>query len=354
MARTTTPGSRETSIKLLPIVWNRLRRWAFLRRAPMRVAITVLRPRRGRRFPGVVQIEATSRCNLSCPACSHAKEETAGQHLAPDGLGTVLDALPRRPRQVILSGIGEPLVNPHFFALVDLLAQRRIGCAFFTNGTLLRPETRQAILARDNIRKVAISCDGAREETFESLRRGADFRRWKESVGLFLAEAKQRRRGSLELVANVLVCRQNLVELPDIIRLAAELGFDSVNLLDPIPVDEIAASMCPTADELGALLDDGLLGLARQLNFRVDWCLRRPGSPPRSIVRCVQPWDYVFIRANGAVAPCCAVFGSGQAAVMGNIFQQPFGEIWRGEPYREFRRTCASGTNPLCRVCPYY
>jgi hypothetical protein len=39
---------------------------------------------------------------------------------------------------------------------------------------------------------------------------------------------------------------------------------------------------------------------------------------------------------------------------MGNIFQQPFGEIWRGAPYRQFRRTCASGTNPLCRVCPYY
>ena len=320
----------------------------------MRLAISVLRPRRGRIFPGVVQIEATSRCNLSCPACSHAKEETEGQHLTPDGLRTVLEALPRRPRQVILSGIGEPLVNPHFFALVDLLAQRRIRCVFFTNGTLLRPETRQAILDRDNIRQIAISCDGAREETFESLRRGADFGKWKESVGLFLAEARQRRRGSLTLVANILVTKRNLGELPDIIRLVAGLGFDSANLLDPIPVDEVAARMCPSAGEIGALLQDGLLQLGRELNFRMDWCLRRPGSPPRSIVRCVQPWDYVFIRASGDVAPCCAVFGSDKAAVMGNIFQQPFGEIWRGERFREFRWTCASGINPLCRVCPYY
>jgi MoaA/NifB/PqqE/SkfB family radical SAM enzyme len=48
------------------------------------------------------------------------------------------------------------------------------------------------------------------------------------------------------------------------------------------------------------------------------------------------------------------LFGSDKAAVMGNLLRQEFGEIWRGDRFREFRRRSASGANALCRVCPYY
>jgi len=355
MATVTATDERRTPTGVLPsIILNRLQRWRSLRRVPKALAITLLRPECGQMFPGAVQIEATSRCNLSCPTCSHAKERTSGQHLAPDTLQTVLDALPRRPKQVILSGNGEPLVNPQFFALVDVLAQRGIRCVFYTNGTLLSPETRQAVLARDNIRGVAISCDGARKETFETLRRGADFERWKESVGLFLREARQRRRESLNLVAFVVVSRHNVRELPAIIGLVAELGFDSATLFDPIPVDEAAASLCPTPDEVEALFRDGLFQLGRRLNFRMEWRGRWPDSPLRAMVRCLQPWQYILIRVNGDVSPCPGLFGSDKAAIMGNVLKQPFREIWQGKPFRAFRRTSAAGTNPLCRVCPYH
>lgn len=301
----------------------------------------------------MVQIEATSRCNLSCPSCSYSKEGTAGQHLTPENLRSILDSFPKRPEKVLLSGIGEPLLNPRFFELTDMLAQRNIRCSFFTNGTVLRPEFRREILSRNHIYAVSISCDGARKETFEALRRGANFEKWKEGVGQFIAEAKQRPE-PLKVTALVLVGSRNLAELPEIIRFVASLGFESASLLEPIPVDEEAASLCLGADQVSNLLKGELFGLARELKFRVDWCLRRPGRPPDAFVRCVMPWEYIFIRANGNVAPCCAVFGSDKGVVMGNIFRQPFKEIWRGEPFREFRRTCASGTNSLCRICPYY
>ena len=62
---------------------------------------------------------------------------------------------------------------------------------------------------------------------------------------------------------------------------------------------------------------------------------------------------YMFIRATGDVAPCCAVFGSDTGAVMGNILGEYFEALWRGDRYREFRTTLVSGTNDLCRTCPY-
>jgi radical SAM protein with 4Fe4S-binding SPASM domain len=336
----------------MPALLNRLRNWAPALHLPKRMAISLFRPRRGLRLPSEVQIEATSRCNLSCPTCAHAKESRSGQHLTPEGLRTVLDALPRRPRQVILSGVGEPLVNPHFLTLVDILAERGIACVFYTNGTLLRPEMRHALLARENIQQVAISCDGARKETFESLRRGADFDKWREYVGLFLAEARQRRGAPIRLPAFVVASKLNLNELPEIIRFVAAMGFDRANLLDPIPADNESAALCPSGSELEALRSS-MIELDRHLNFRIDTWFRRTGSRQRSILRCLQPWEYVFVRANGDVAPCCALFGSDQAAVMGNIFVQPFIEIWHGKQFGEYRAQSAAGVNPRCRVCPY-
>jgi radical SAM protein with 4Fe4S-binding SPASM domain len=68
----------------------------------------------------------------------------------------------------------------------------------------------------------------------------------------------------------------------------------------------------------------------------------------------MQPWEHLFIRANGDVASCRALFGSDKGAVMGNLLEQDFQAIWRGERFREFRRTSAAGTNALCRICPYH
>jgi radical SAM protein with 4Fe4S-binding SPASM domain len=94
--------------------------------------------------------------------------------------------------------------------------------------------------------------------------------------------------------------------------------------------------------------------LAKSLGLKISCSFRRASTLPRLLPRCTQPWEYVFIRATGDVAPCCALFGSDKGAVVGNLFRQPFDDVWHGDPFREFRRASAAGTNPLCRLCPYY
>jgi radical SAM protein with 4Fe4S-binding SPASM domain len=255
---------------------------------------------------------------------------------------------------VRLSGIGEPLVNPHFFSLVDILAERGVKCDFITNGTLLTPGRSDAILSRHNIEEVVISCDGAQKESFESLRLGADFESWKQLVGQFVAEARQRRHQTLCISSSVVISKQNLNELGEIIRLASGLGFDAVTILVPVPVDDVAASLCPSQVEMSTIREEDLFELATALGVGLSYRPRRPALLPKRMLRCLQPWEYIFIRTDGAVAPCCALFGSDKGAVMGNVFQQDFMEIWGGDRFREFRRTSALGTNCLCLVCPYY
>lgn len=323
------------------------------RGALLRRRVGYIDPERPLRFPAKLQVEATSRCNLRCPSCSHAKEQGNGQHLTEEVFRRILDRLPWSPSRVVLCGIGEPLMNPQFFSLVDILAERRIKCQFYTNGTLLTPRTQQAILSRCNIDIVSISCDGSDKKTFESLRLGADFDKWKQSVQEFLLQAQQQRGRTLNIGMNVVVSKQNLHEMGDILRLARELGIGSVYFLEMIPVDKIAIDLCPSATELSAAHQE-LVELAADLGLKATCFFRQDIVPPKTPPHCLQPWDYMFIRVNGDVAPCAALFGSDKGIVVGNILKQDFGTIWLGESYRKFRRASVSGTNELCRICPFH
>ena len=342
--------------KLAPRRLATLRRASSWRKAYRKALIRYLDPERPPRFPQTIQIEATSRCNLRCPSCSHSREAGNGQHLGADELRELLRRLPRLPARMVLSGIGEPLVNPRFFDLVDILAERRIQCHFYTNGTLLTTRKGEEIIARPNIFKVEISCDGACKETFEELRPGADFDRWTRAVREFAAKAREagRQRRRLRVGALTVLTKRTLGEIEGIIRLAADLGFEHITILDAIPVDDVAASLCASQAEYSTVCPEDLSALGRTVGIEVFFELRREQTPPKASVRCLQPWEYVFIRAGGDVAPCCALFGSDKAAVMGNLFQDSFADVWHGARFREFRRTSSLGTNPLCQTCPYY
>ncbi len=318
-----------------------------------RLLIHYVNTTRPRRMPCKIQIESTSRCNLRCLSCSHSREAGSGQHLKPDELVKILDRLPLQPASIILSGTGEPLCNPHFFELVDILAGRGIQCQFYTNGTLLIPRNRAAILTRANISAIGISCDSASKETFEALRVGADFETWERFVRDFLTEARQGRPIGIEMMS--VLSRQNHNEIEDTIRFAADLGFRYISILDAIPIDDVAASLSLSGTDLSNLNEKVLYRLGKKIGLDVSFSwMRRRRIPPKSIVRCIQPWEYMQVRAGGDVVPCCAVFGTDKLMVMGNLFQQEFEEIWYGNRFREFRQACASGQNTLCKVCTYY
>ena len=175
-------------------------------------------------------------------------------------------------------------------------------------------------LSRSNIDTINISCDGARKKTFENLRRGADFDRWRHLVREFLAEAKQRRGKRLTVGVNVVMSQANLDEIGDIIGLAAELGFDSVHAMHPIPLDDTAA-LCPSPAQLSTIRQEYLSELGRDLGLKVACYFRRNTLPPKVMPRCLLAWEYVFIRANGDVASCCACLRAEKRAAVGNILQ---------------------------------
>ena len=274
--------------------------------------------------------------------------------MSPSEFESILDRLPFIPPSVSLNGIGEPLINPDFFKLVDILGERSAKCSFTTNGTMLTDRIRKAILARENIGYVGISCDGAQQATFEALRFGAKFEVWKDSVKRFVQSARDRQPRPITTTMKCLLSRRSLAEIAGIIDLAAELQFASVSFSDIVRNDQAAAELALTDDEWRRLDKEKMIRHGSQAGVRVSFNFRRDSAPAKGKLRCYQPWEYALVLAEGDVLPCCAVLGSARARVMGNILQQDFSEIWSGREFQEFRRTAANGTNEVCGLCPFY
>lgn len=303
--------------------------------------------------PIQVDIEVTSVCNLRCPSCPHSYGNVSAEHLMPDKLDLILGRLPFRPEFVVFGGVGEPLANPCLGELMNILANRKIRCRLFTNGTLLNLRAREMLLAQKNLKLLAVSIDGATKDSFEQLRRGANFEKWKEQVRELNTLASRCGNSYLTIWTHTVVSKDNVCEIPDIILLARELGFSHMHLIDMTPMDKKTIDMVVPITQYVSMIEE-VIKIGQQLNLHITYSLRRSQVPPKASVRCLMPWNYILVKVNGDIQPCCALFRHDKKPVMGNILRQDFEAIWQGEAFRRYRFGATQGTNITCNLCSYY
>lgn len=175
-----------------------------------------------------LEVDFSSRCNLRCPMCHQSKRDMGTFQLDRNAVNTLIDSLPARDT-VLIAGLGEPLLYSglELFLMHTALFQCRTH--LFTNGQLIH---RKLDVLRQ-VDRISVSFDGATPATFETLRRGAQFRRVCRNIEL-LREAAPK----TELVTSTVISRFNVHELAAIIGLAESLGMDEVHLS---PVDHTEA-----------------------------------------------------------------------------------------------------------------
>jgi radical SAM protein with 4Fe4S-binding SPASM domain len=69
----------------------------------------------------------------------------------------------------------------------------------------------------------------------------------------------------------------------------------------------------------------------------------------------MRPWTTAYITANGNALPCCiSPFATSDYASLqlGNVFEQPFGDLWNAERYQSWRARLLSDHPPTaCAGC---
>ncbi|MCW7536316.1 radical SAM protein [Aquabacterium sp. A7-Y] len=315
-------------------------------------------------LPRFAQIEPTGSCNLACRMCTVTHRPDAGGMLSLAQFERLLEQLPQL-EELHLQGLGEPMLNPAFFDMVELAVARGIRVTANTNLTLLTPE-RAARCVSSGLHTLSVSIDAARRELYEAIRVKASFHKVVRNLER-LSQARREAAGSRLQVRLVMVLmRQNLDELASVLRLAQRVGVRDVlvqrlssDLEQPdlperyIPIRdyveqaELVASDRPHAIQVFA--HASRLAAALGVTLHLPRLSAKPGARG-----CSWPWDQLYLTARGDMLPCCMVATPDRAS-FGNVLEEGLTARWHGEAAQRFRAELQSEQPPpVCRHCALY
>jgi putative metalloenzyme radical SAM/SPASM domain maturase len=201
-----------------------------------------------RRYPSKLFVELTTRCNLTCPMCV---KQAPGNEITPGDMSreTFLTLVPAfaRCEALILNGVGESLLHPHLEEFIRIAKQAMppdSWVGFQSNGLLL-DESRARSLVAAGLDRICLSLDAVCPDMFRAIREGG------EVTDLEKAFASLRKAGdtypdsTFQVGVEFVVMRDNLHQLPDVLRWSASRGADFalVTHLLPYEFDRISQSV---------------------------------------------------------------------------------------------------------------
>lgn len=289
-------------------------------------------------LPFTVSIEPTTACNLRCPECPsglRAFTRPTG-NLRTDFFRRLVDELAPDLLYLIFYFQGEPYINPNFLEMVAHARSRKIYTITSTNGHFLDNDNARRTV-ESGLDRLIISVDGATQDVYEQYRIGGQLDKVLEGAANVVRWKRQLRSATPHIIFQFLVVRPNEHQIPDIYRMAREIGVNEVKLKTAqvydyrqgnplIPLQQRYARYRPTADG-GYELKNKLLN------------------------HCWKLWHACVITWDGKVAPCC--FDKDVAHPMGSLRENTFREVWRGEAYRNFRQNIFKGRDQIdiCTNC---
>jgi MoaA/NifB/PqqE/SkfB family radical SAM enzyme len=319
--------------------------------------------------PICVYLETTNRCNLLCTTCPRTYEELEPPaDMSWDLFLRIVDQLPRIERAV-LHGVGEPMLVKKLPDMVRYLKDRGTYVLFNTNGTVLNEKNGRALIDA-GLDELRVSLDAANAQSYQAVRGKNYFNRILKNVRAF--RALQERLGSERprVSAWLTGLKETIAELPDFVRVAAEIGVKEVYLQRMVFFEDDAIGHARpdqalyermTREEAHYLDEATALARALGLTFSASGAVSEPGlslkraeeGSPWSM--CRRPWTVMYFTANGRALPCCIAPFSQRGYehyTLGDATQQTLQEIWNGPAYQAFREGLLSDHPPsACANC---
>ncbi|MEY2483596.1 MAG: hypothetical protein QOK24_2124 [Verrucomicrobiota bacterium] len=173
--------------------------------------------------------DISNKCNLRCRMCHFSFDHVFHQpakFTSPALFERMAASALPLAHTLVLSASNEPLISPHFTDILKIAARYSVPeLLFLTNGQLLSPKIADAIIEA-GVTQVQISIDGATKETYEYIRRGAQFDRLVRNLEYLSARKLELGRAAPRLQFNIVLMQRNLEELPLFVDLAEKVGVE--------------------------------------------------------------------------------------------------------------------------------
>ena len=270
-------------------------------------------------------------------------------------------------REIIPSTMGEPLLYRHFDEIIDLCAQYGVKLNLTTNGTFPQRGARSwAERIVPVTSDVKVSWNGSTRNTHESVMLGSSWDTVLDNVKDFI-EVRDAHADSggnrCRVTFQLTFMEVNKRELPDIVRLAAELGVDRVKGhhlwvhfsqmrgQSMRRSREAIARWNAVVDEAHEMaerhrLPSGDHVLLENI-FRLDESGNEDIAPG---AECPFLGQEAWVASDSRFNPCCAPDVLRRTlGEFGNHNSMSLREIWEGPAYRDLQANYLQ--NPLCRGC---
>lgn len=310
--------------------------------------------------PALIEIPVAGKCNLRCTMCGLSHGDPGYPNWTLDEVKR-FEPLFRYALNVNPTGAGEPLSNKDFFSMLELFSGYKLSTGFYTNATLLNDDKIERLL-RLGVEQINISIDGATAETFENIRHHAKFATVVGNTRRLVARRRELGLQFPRLQIAMVLMRENIHELPDLVRLAADLGAVSVYTMFVSPI--VPDKVC----ELEPARTNTMLREARrvadELKLRImcpDYLPENVGAAGEAVMpvipakgcMCSHPWQQFVVWNDGEVSPCCRIREDVDGEKFGRITDAPPEKLWNSAGFVRLRERLASRNPPhACQVCP--
>lgn len=313
--------------------------------------------------PTSLQLEPTTKCNIKCRMCISPFWDRKGMDMDFSDFKKIIDQFPYLV-DLLMQGIGEPLLCEDFFRMVSYCKSKKIMVAITTNGTLIDKDMARQ-LVESKLDGLIVSLDGIKPETFEKTRIGSKLDQVINNIKN-VVEARgilKRPRIVILFTAN----SENIEELPGVLRLAKNLGIDDVEAQDThFWGDEIHKSRLINETLYSSKIDrakeivNETIEESKKLGIPFYWLGARGRNKPYTDSDrqlhgnprdCKKVFRSCFITVDGFVTSCACV-PDPRTLNFGNILQQDFDEIWNSPKYVAYRKERLEGKVPeVCKMC---
>ena len=292
--------------------------------------------------PFLVSYSITTKCNLSCKHCySEATEDGDSDELSTAEAFRLLDDLAGWGIGLLVIDGGEPLCREDFLEIVSYASSKGIMTGVGSNGILIDKKMARK-MAQAGVQSVSISIDGANAETHDSFRgRSGAFTQ-------ALKGASALRKVGLPFQFNMVIRKENLTQVPDMLKLAVESGANAAEFFDLVEAGR--AKKESQADVLEPEERKAIMEWLAQAQIDCPILIRVPACPmyplilkergvqpkhlPMEMLRRVpyysrgcaagMPFGYIVVRANGEVNPCMLL-----QVNLGNVRERSITQIWQ-------------------------
>ena len=300
-------------------------------------------------YPRRLVFELTNACNLNCIMCGRNAADFKPTVFDMDVFRS-FEPLMDTVEEVTLMGWGEPTIHPNFIEMLEIINKHSARKYFCSNGMNLK-KIKDAIFDY-NVDVFAVSLDGATDETTSRIRRGSKIEQITEDLKDIVRIKKE--RGLKYPWINFVFCamRSNIRELPDLVRLAAEIGIEEVKVvyLTVFGEDLMNESLWGHEDLVKEVFEEAIkVGDELGILLKLPHYIGEDEAGDKLHKDCFVAWRDFFLGSDGYVRPCMST----PIHFFEYDKNKDFMEMWNAPEYQKYRKIVndSEKMDSPCRRC---